>query len=512
MESKYNAVCPIALLVILALRIGAVDSTSIEALLKKARARTDKTGIWLKPKTPVLCAFDIHTHQLVESKPARGSQLLNNIRQCAELAGIMEDIIAHDVRRGGFRDLSNLKTAVGGRLEGVAEAAGHSSSTRTKGITKQYTGYLKEDTWKKRLDENTELDDFGVTIAEQPFKKRRLDTQAVTDYCDENGLDGSKSGDRVKAWKGMRTQAKSTWAEEGRAGTLKQMGAADSDGSPGQSKLKSTFGVRHELTLSVGLASTNEDNSNLDPRLFATDTVDTEDSELSEDAQMQAVDLIISGAGVKDPEEFALALMSEDTDTKASLLTSEPYDFIDTFSRINVVRSLKSLDKTSFLIRGGSRDEPSRFKFPCPNAVFGCTATSYSEQELGFHVQICTLTSHEKYEELLAAEQSKKHVCDREGCKSRFATKGELNRHKKEHDAVWEPQSCNEGDCTGEILYKSKSTWGSHQRSAHGSYRAQRCQVPECQITTVYDKKPSLLSHMRKVHQIKGEAAKAYIL
>lgn len=245
MESKYNTVCPVALLVIFALRIGAVDSTTIEDLLMKARDRADKTVIWVKPKAPVLCAFDIHTHQLIESKPASGTQLTRNFKQAAELAGIAEDVILHDVRRGGFRDLANLKTAVGGRLEGVAEAAGHSASTRTEGITKQYTGHLKEDTWKQRLDENTELEDFGVNIVEQPFKKRRLDTQAVTDYCDANGLISSKAGDRVKAQKMLRTQAKSTWAEKGRAGTLSQIGGPGSanDESPGWSLLPKYFWV-----------------------------------------------------------------------------------------------------------------------------------------------------------------------------------------------------------------------------------------------------------------------------
>jgi hypothetical protein len=219
MESKYNVVCPVALLVILALRIGAVEDTSIKALLKRARARKDRTVVWVKPKTPVFCAFDVHIHQLIESKPAPGIQLTRNVKQAAELACIVEDVVAHDIRRGGFRDLANLKTAVGGRLEGVAETAGHSASTRTKGITKQYAGHLREDTWKKRLVENEELEDFSVNIVDQPFKKRRLNTQSITDYCDANGLDSQERGARDKARMELRDQAKREWAENGRAGS-----------------------------------------------------------------------------------------------------------------------------------------------------------------------------------------------------------------------------------------------------------------------------------------------------
>ena len=111
--------------------------------------------------------------------------------------------------------------------------------------------------------ENEELEDFSVNFVEQPFKKRRLDTQSITDYCDANGLASQERGARDKARLALRDQAKRNWAEEGRAGSLTQMRGADSvdnidiikalDELPGWStpSPKVLWKLDHELTLNI---------------------------------------------------------------------------------------------------------------------------------------------------------------------------------------------------------------------------------------------------------------------
>jgi hypothetical protein len=53
-----NCLCVVKLLLIHALRIEAVDSSTIQDLLTKTRNRRDKTVQWALPDYPVLPAFD----------------------------------------------------------------------------------------------------------------------------------------------------------------------------------------------------------------------------------------------------------------------------------------------------------------------------------------------------------------------------------------------------------------------------------------------------------------------
>jgi hypothetical protein len=216
---------------------------------------------------------------------------------------------------------------------------------------------------------------------------------------------------------------------------------------------------------------------------------------------------VLSGSGISNVEELAL---STGPDVPHTLL-SAPEDFIRTFSCINIVKAWKPLKDVAFLSIGNSRDAPTRFKFPCPNAHFGCTSTSYTSLELDQHAAGCTMTSEEKHQELLADDLLRTHKCTRANCTSKgFKSLGELNSHvKKVHDAVWIPKAC---ECDPTKLYKSKSAWNMHKRSAHGTYIAQRCGFPDCAHDNIFDALDALIGHMKKKHALKRAEAKQYIL
>lgn len=55
--SSDSIICPIKLLLILALRLGNVAETSIDDLLKNTAQRNNRTVLWRYPDRPVLCAF-----------------------------------------------------------------------------------------------------------------------------------------------------------------------------------------------------------------------------------------------------------------------------------------------------------------------------------------------------------------------------------------------------------------------------------------------------------------------
>jgi hypothetical protein len=215
-------------LVILALPIGAVESTTLDDLISRARARKDKRLVLVNPKLPVLSAIYTHTHQLVLGKPARGDQINRTVQLGAELAGITEHVIAHDLRRGAVRDVVNLsKSTVKGQVGRlVAKAVGHSEGTLVKGVTDAYSGHLKDNIWKARLDE-AQSEEFGLTTTSRPFKRQRCTKDKIDIYCKENSLDSANANDRVKASHGVKRQEKEIWADQERNGTVNDIDGAD---------------------------------------------------------------------------------------------------------------------------------------------------------------------------------------------------------------------------------------------------------------------------------------------
>lgn len=83
-----NAVDPIKLLLIHALRTGAVASTSYEQLVGMTLRRLDKMVQWVFPDRPVLPQFT-RAERLNKDLPANGNQVLDTIQKSARLAGIV---------------------------------------------------------------------------------------------------------------------------------------------------------------------------------------------------------------------------------------------------------------------------------------------------------------------------------------------------------------------------------------------------------------------------------------
>src|SRR4051812_39567494 len=52
-----NVICPVRLLLTLALRTGNVEYTTVEDIIREARLRPDKTVQWVCKERPVLCAI-----------------------------------------------------------------------------------------------------------------------------------------------------------------------------------------------------------------------------------------------------------------------------------------------------------------------------------------------------------------------------------------------------------------------------------------------------------------------
>lgn len=111
-EPKDNLICPIRLLLIVALRTGNVEATSIDELRTKVLSTQRKMVVWKYPQRPVIPS---NRHKRLNlDTPAETSQMRETIAYATRIAGVLVPLTTHDLRRGSARDLANLPSPVVG--------------------------------------------------------------------------------------------------------------------------------------------------------------------------------------------------------------------------------------------------------------------------------------------------------------------------------------------------------------------------------------------------------------
>jgi hypothetical protein len=333
---------------------------------------------------------------LVLGKPAGGHQINRTVQIAAGLAGITEHVIAHDLRRGGVRDVINLtRSAIKGEVGRlVAKAVGHSESALSKGITDAYAGHLKANVWKSRLDE-AEREEFGATVLARPFKRQKADTQEIDIYRDENGLDKANARDRVRAGKGIREQEKKKWTYQERNGTIDDATAATAI----TGKKTIPYSTCHVLLTSYlavltarSLSKINEQSVSshtdillkvsdvdkvagrqppdadpttiIDPNLIdpmiMEPTAASDDHNITMAEESAGIEDGLMGLDISHAAKLAAGCdpLKEPITSMGSELGASPLEFFRFFAQINVVASEHPLDKTAYYHRqqqGGAK-------------------------------------------------------------------------------------------------------------------------------------------------------------
>ena len=168
-RAEDNLLCPIKLILILALRLGNVEGKTIDELLVKTQGRRNKTIKWTNEERPLCCAFWSRGSALHPDKPAGNHQLTHTLSTAGLQAGILAKLHAHDLRRGSARDTVNLKAKVRGvATETVAATIGQSKKSHARGVTDKYVGSFRDDVWTKRVHEDFE-EPFGTETTDNPF-------------------------------------------------------------------------------------------------------------------------------------------------------------------------------------------------------------------------------------------------------------------------------------------------------------------------------------------------------
>ena len=215
-----NCICPIKLLLIVALRSGNL-SGSIDEVLAQASQRADRTIVWNFPDNSVLPAHVPSVQTFMNwTKPAPSNQLTATLQEMALICGILVALVAHDLRRGAGRDVANMKlppeVALGVADANVMGAMGHTRRSFALGITDDYVGSVEAAVYTHRAE--LMFQSRNQPLIGNPFKKRKLSPEEVTDYCEKNSLDATTASGRGKAYRAIHASEIQAWREAEKSG------------------------------------------------------------------------------------------------------------------------------------------------------------------------------------------------------------------------------------------------------------------------------------------------------
>lgn len=189
-DSKHNSVCAVKLLVIHALRTGAVDATSWEELKTQTLRRRDRTVQWKTSERPVVSAIVPGQCSFLDlEKPARTGQILCTLASMGRKAKLTVKVATHDLRRGSAKDIAHLKGEIRGfATPTVAAALGHRISSYMKDVTASYTGGSDASIWTLRAESGF-ADRKAPMVGQSPFVAKNPNHDEVQKYCAMKGWD-----------------------------------------------------------------------------------------------------------------------------------------------------------------------------------------------------------------------------------------------------------------------------------------------------------------------------------
>jgi integrase len=161
-EPGLPLLCPVKMIIIVALRLGAVAANSINDLLRQTARCRDRTVKWVDSSRPVLPAINLGGSKVVPTAAANSKQLGSILAAAALSAGVVGRVRPHDIHRGAAKDVSVgfgsvTRQGAAATLGEVQHVLGHSHESLQRGVTQGYVGVAHVDNWDPRLA--AQLDD-----------------------------------------------------------------------------------------------------------------------------------------------------------------------------------------------------------------------------------------------------------------------------------------------------------------------------------------------------------------
>lgn len=175
-EPALNILCPIKIILILALRCGEVDANCISRLLATLPASRNRKVIWIHPHRQVLPAFSVQNTRLLPDKAARA------LIQVTKSARILSQIRPHDLRRDTAKDLDNLEEPITGQaMPAIATGLRQAYYTYILSTTVTYSGPATDGIHAKRA-RTSKQDAFTKVAYEKnpPKRKKNVNIDAAS--------------------------------------------------------------------------------------------------------------------------------------------------------------------------------------------------------------------------------------------------------------------------------------------------------------------------------------------
>ncbi|KPM36938.1 hypothetical protein AK830_g9628 [Neonectria ditissima] len=427
-DPNLNLSCPIKLLIIWALRVGAVPESNYTDLMAAVRARPSRAIVWSEPDFPVFCALIKGKSLTLDfAKPAGPNFGKAAIDHGARVTGMIVRPLTHDIRRGAAREISYLDVqGPTPNKERVRAALNHGKDSFDVGVTDSYIGGDATDWWELRLKARplTGMQHL-IEFADAPYRPPKHTANEIDELCAKFKLDPKNPSARMKAATWNRRDHRAAWVKE----TTAKRNEATSETNPLKRKAESLTAVSHPrgIVPQEGEGPESDDigywdsGMPIDPELTAgglgevshspgivpqpgegpeSDDIGYWDSDTSIDLELTEWE--DTGSGLSSaPESTSVpsdeATMSDIAPSHAAILTAQGPAFIEFFSRINAVKTGKNssyqISGTGQSISGTtSRAVASKFQVACTNAKFGCTRVYLSPSAMATHYKTCAMT------------------------------------------------------------------------------------------------------------------------
>ncbi|KAL6413398.1 hypothetical protein AUP68_02907 [Ilyonectria robusta] len=551
---ELNVCCPIKLLLVWALRVGAVRQSNWEDLLAGLRGSASHSIVWTRPDFPVFCGKYIGKgKQFRYDLPVGTQNATKAVARGGQLLGLLARPIPHDIRRGAAREFAHLNDIPGSNLEATRIALGHSRKTAAMGVTERYVGDTGVDTWDLRLSSTPDSMpgekhrlDFAETSYRKP--KQRRNPLDVDELCARFGLDPGKKTDRAtavrradkldfEAWVSVQKAARdevpplhptapeymmhTDHSKDG--GSMVSLAASATGHSPTPPEYimhrgHSDGGSEVSLTTIHSPSPTQlpvTDCNGVAPteRELTDDKFDTlSDDDIPIDPALQDLTRMLLGTPGEAQEDMLWqASLSPVNDIQLSdncaAIVGDRSTFITFFSKINFTtivndKDFARHDFTSSFAGNTSRDEATKFRWPCPNARFGCDKDFVNLQNAHGHHASCTITSPGAYQAHLQELQGRQYPCTK--CPKFFNDAESLRKHLS--GVHWTPSRCMKSGCTSEEIFQSRIALRKHHEQVHRGWDPRGCPEADCPSAThIFSRPDKLKRHLTTIHNFSNE-------
>lgn len=530
MDPESNVCCPIKLLLIWALRVGAVPQTSWDELLANLRATKSHSVCWTRPDYPVFCAMHRGKgYKFRYDAPAGIAVGTRALARGAALIGLSGRVTSHDIRRGAARELAGLDTAATGtNVEAARVGLGHSRKTMVEGVTDEYIGGARVDTWGLRLSSDTSSSHelkHKLDFADTPYQKpKRRSAQEITQACGRYGLDPKIVNARVTAGRKLEQEHFQAWLAEQEAarkeapsrpttapeymmhsgqstasteGRLAEPDCEDTEQEAAQNEAPSRPISAPEYMMHPGQSTASTEG-----RLAEADL----EGDIPIDPALGNLQSLLFG----EPSEAQEAILWEtglapghsiEMPDSCKVISADRETFITFFSQINVtfaqMPGFNSRDHMPSMSGDTSRSEPSRYKWLCANERFGCEQSFETAHSATRHHGSCTLNSPEAYQSHLLDLELRVWKCDE--CPKSFKTRKDLLGHTQV--GHFKPRKCTKAGCTSQEVFRTRYAWKQHETIAHTEWSPRGCPVADCRKADhKYLSKLTLNRHLKEKH------------